>query len=222
MKVTCISASNIKHAKEYSTSSKICSLIKEMIMENNKNRITIDIIKLVDYELKPCIGCGKCFKKNRCTNDEGFNDIYSKIVKSDGLFIVSAHYAPIPSKLSMLLEKMEQLAFLLRFHKEEDKSPLYKKPVGIIGHGGGTEEIIKSYKSVVLNTIANALSYPIEMDIVGVNEEYTKGIVVPVKEVIKDKDHIFPIQKYDWEDIKIRIEPLINNVVDKMINGGKR
>lgn len=217
MIITCISASNIKHAKDYGTSSKICSLIKEMVIKKGKNLITVELIKLVDYELSPCIGCGKCFKQTKCVYDEGFNYIYSKLVKSDGLFIVSAHYAPIPSKLSMLLEKMEQLAFLPRFHKEEDKSPLYKKPVGIIGHGGGTEEIIKGYKEVVLSTIANALSYPIEMNILGINEEWPNGIVFPIKEVIRDEKSLFPIQKYDWEDIKVRIEPLVNNMIDNII-----
>lgn len=217
MIITCISASNIKHAKDYGTSSKICDLIKEMVIKKGKNLIAVELIKLVDYELSPCIGCGKCFKKDVCVYDEDFNNIYSKAIKSDGLFVVSAHYAPIPSKLSMLLEKMEQLAFLPRFHKEEDRSPLYKKPVGIIGHGGGTEEIVKGYKGVVLNTIANALSYPIEMDILGVNEEWPNGIAFPIKEVIKDENSIFPIQKYDWEDIKVRIEPLVNNMIDKII-----
>lgn len=217
MIITCISSSNIKHAKDYGTSSKICSLIKKMVINKGQNLITVEVIQLVDYELSTCIGCGKCFKKSVCLHDEGFNKIYSKVIKSDGLFVVSAHYAPIPSKLSMLLEKMEQLAFLPRFHKDEDRSLLYKKPVGIIGHGGGTEEVINGYKGVVLNTIANALSYPIEMDILGVNEEWPNGIVFPVKEVIKDENSIFPIQKYDWEDIKVRIEPLVNHMIDKLI-----
>lgn len=87
------------------------------------------------------------------------------------LFIVSAHYAPISSKLSILLEKIEQLAFLKRFNDENYRSPLFGRPVGIIGHGGGTEEIIKYYKAPVLDSIRNALSYPVEMDIVGANNE---------------------------------------------------
>lgn len=66
----------------------------------------------------------------------------------------------------MLLEKMEQLAFLKRFNDDGYRSPLYKRPVGIVGHGGGTEEVVQSYRRQVIDTIANAMSYPIEMDIV--------------------------------------------------------
>lgn len=217
MLITCISASNIKHAREYSTSLKLCNSIKEISEKYYKNEISIEVLSLVDYELNPCIGCGKCFKKDKCIKDIVFNEIYSKIIKSDGLFIVSAHYAPIPSKLAMLLEKMEQLAFLPRFNNEEDKSPLYQRPVGIIAHGGGTEEIVRSYKGVVINTIANALSWPIEMKIVGINEEWPNGIAIPIKHVRKDEDSIFPVHEYDWEDIKNRIRPLVHNVMQEMV-----
>lgn len=216
MILTCISASNIKHARDYSTSTKVCNLIGEIVRENCGNQITTEVIKLVDHELNPCIGCGRCFKKAICVYDEDFNEIYSKITKSNGLFIVAAHYAPIPSKLAMLLEKMEQLAFLPRFHNEEERSPLYKRP-GIIAHGGGTEEIIKGYKGVVLNTITNALAYPIEMDVLGVSEEWPNGIVFPIKEVSRDANSVFPIQHYDWNDIKVRIKPLVNTMIDCII-----
>lgn len=218
MLISCVSASNIKHAGESSTSLRLCNLVKEIVETCGKNKTNVKVIPLVNYELKPCTGCGRCFKKNKCIEDDGFNDIYSQLVKSDGLFIVSAHYAPIPSKLAMLLEKMEQLAFLPRFNNEEDKSPLYQRPAGIIAHGGGTEEIIKGYRGVVINTIANALSWPIEMNIKGIDEDWPKGIAIPINRVKKDTKSIFPIQEYDWIDIKKRIKPLVHNVLKELQN----
>jgi hypothetical protein len=116
----------------------------------------------------------------------------------------------------MVLEKIEQLAFIKRFNDESYRSPLFKKPVGIIGHGGGTEEISKYYKGPILDTIWNALSYPIEMDIVGVDEEQHNGIIIPVKSVEKIEGSIFPIQEYDWNDIEERVSPLIKNVISKV------
>ncbi|HBL67817.1 MAG TPA: hypothetical protein DDZ70_03820, partial [Firmicutes bacterium] len=139
--------------------------------------------------------------------------IYARLSAAEALFVVSAHYAPIPSKLAMLLEKMEQLAFLPRFNNEENKSLLYQRPVGIIAHGGGTEEIIKGYTGVVINTIANALSWPIEMNIIGAGEEWPRGIAIPVMTVKKDSNSVFPVQEYDWLDIKERIRPLVSNVM---------
>lgn len=210
--VYCISASNIKHAGPNSTSLKICHLVKEIIAESDPQVIT-EVLPLVDYELKPCIGCGQCYGKGRCIDDATFNEIYARLSAADALFVVSAHYAPIPAKLAMLLEKMEQLAFLPRFNNEENMSPLYQRPVGIIAHGGGTEEIIKGYTGVVINTIVNALSWPIEMRIIGAGEEWPRGIAVPVKTVRKDSNSVFPVQEYDWPDIKERIRPLVSNVI---------
>jgi len=217
MLIVCISASNIKHVGQNSTSLKTCYLIKEMVKAKSGKDVDIKIIPLVDYELKPCIGCGTCFKQESCIYDSAFNLIYDILTKANALFIVSAHYAPIPSKLSMLLEKIEQLAFLKRFNDEDYHSPLFGKPVGIIGHGGGTEEIIKYYKEPVLGSIWNALSYPVEMNVIGVNDKQEKGVIIPVKSVKKSEKSIFPIQEYDWLDIEQRLNPLVNSVLEKVI-----
>ncbi|MCX7773244.1 MAG: NAD(P)H-dependent oxidoreductase, partial [Clostridia bacterium] len=175
----------------------------------------VEIIALVDYELKPCIGCGGCFSKEACSHDPDFNTIFQKLSGKDAFFIVSAHYAPIPAKLSMLLEKVEQLAFLKRFHDDSYRSPLFRKPVGLVAHGGGTEEIASYYKGPVLDTIWNALSYPVEMDIVSLGDNQPHGVTIPVKTVRKDEGSIFPVQEYDWEDIERRLLPLVVKVLDK-------
>ena len=217
MRIFCISASNIKHAGKNSTSLKVCNLIGELIKEQYLKDITVETIPLVEYELNPCLGCGKCYEYGRCAVDNQFNRIYNNLSAADAIFIVAAHYAPIPAKLSMLLEKIEQLAFLRRFHDEAYRSELYNKPVGIIAHGGGTEEICKYYNSLVLDTIANALSYPVEMKIVGVDEAQAKGVTIPVNAVRKEENNIFPIQEYNWNDIRERIMPLVSNVINQVL-----
>ena len=218
LRIICISASNIKHAGNNSTSLKACNLIEAMINKYTFNKIDVEIVSLVEYEFMPCIGCGKCYSLNECPLDKDFNEVYSLICNADALFIVSAHYAPIPSKLSILLEKVEQLAFLKRFNDESYRSPLYGKPVGIIGHGGGTEEIHKDYEASVIDSIWNALSYPVEMDIVGVDEEQPRGITFPVRNVTKAEGSIFPVQEYDWDDIEKRMFTLVNNIIYKLEN----
>ncbi|OPJ62895.1 NAD(P)H-dependent oxidoreductase [Clostridium oryzae] len=217
MVITCISASNIKHAVKNSTSLKTCKIIKDLLKMKVSDHVDVEIIPLVNYELESCIGCGSCFQKDVCVHDESFNRIYQILVKSDALFIVSAHYAPIPSKLSMLLEKIEQLAFLKRFNNENYRSPLFNKPVGIVAHGGGTEEIIKYYKEPVLDSIWNALSYPVEMNIVETDDEHSNGVILPVKSVKRIDTSIFPMQEYDWSDIKERLSPLVSNVLDAVL-----
>jgi multimeric flavodoxin WrbA len=216
--IVCISGSNIKHAQENSTSLKVCKLIEIILHRDISREISVQIIPLVKFELKPCIGCGKCYKLNKCVNDNNFNNIYETLCNADAFFIVAAHYAPIPSKLAMLLEKVEQISFLKRFNQENYRSPLYQKPVGIIGHGGGTEEIHKLYLTSVNDNIWNALSYPVEMNIIGVDSEQPRGTTFPVKEVKRNYKSVFPIQEYDWNDIETRITPLINKIINQILH----
>lgn len=205
MLIVCISSSNIKHSGENSTSLKVCKLIKDMAERKITDNIQVEIISLVNFELRPCIGCGGCYSRDECQNDNEFNSIYNVLCKSDALFVVSAHYAPIPAKLAMLPEKIEQLAFLKRFNDESYRAPLYGKPVGIVGHGGGTEELLKYYKGPVIDSIRNALSYPVEMNAIDVDEEQPGGVLFPVKQVKKSGNSIFPVQEYDWSDIEKRL-----------------
>jgi len=216
MLIVCVSSSNIKHAGENSTSLRVCKLIKVMAERKITGNIQVEIIPLVNFDLKPCIGCGGCYNQDKCKNDNEFNNIYNILCKADAIFIVSAHYAPIPSKLAMLLEKVEQLAFLKRFNNESYRSPLFGKPVGIIGHGGGTGEMHKYYKEPVIDSICNALSYPVEMNIIGVDAEQPRGVTFPVKCVKKANNSVFPVQEYDWSDIGARIEPLVNKVIEEI------
>ncbi len=218
MFVVCISAANIKHADDKSTSLKVCHLVQDLIIKISDRKTEVEIIPLVRHELKPCIGCGGCFKINECVHDTEFNRIYKLLCRADALFIVSAHYAPIPAKQSMLLEKIEQIAFLKRFNDAIYRSPLFGKPVGIIGHGGGEGDLHKHYRAPVIDSIWNALSYPVEMNIIGVDNEQSRGVTFPVSSVKRDAKSIFPIQEYNWKDIESRISPLVINVINKELS----
>ena len=206
----------MKHAGENSTSLKVCRLIKDMVKRKTSGDVHVEIVSLVDFELKSCIGCGRCFNQDKCFNDNEFNNLYDILRMADALFIISAHYAPIPSKLAILLEKVEQLAFLKRFNDESYRAPLFGKPVGIIGHGGGTEEIHRYYKEPVIDSIWNSLSYPVEMNIIGIDADQPRGVTFPVKAVKKVNNSIFPIQEYDWNDIENRLDPLVNKVIEAL------
>ena len=213
MKVTCISASNItgKGAKN-GTSYEICKII---INEINKTlqEASGNIVELKNLTIQSCVGCGKCYHYHRCVIDDDFNNIYIEIINTDIVFIVSPHYAPIPSKLSALLERMEQITFLHWGKDNEYQSEVYGKKTGVISHGGGGTWALDSYKKMVNNTIANALD-TIQMKLVPFNDEWNTGISLPVEKVIFQGNDLFPSQEYDWEFITNRIK----EYADKVIN----
>ena len=216
MNVLCISAANMKYAADKSTSLIACRIIENII--KNKLQMSdaqVGVIKLVEAELHPCTGCGDCFKTGRCCAKDDFNRIYLRIANADAVFIVSPHYTPIPSKLCMLLEKMEQISYLPWFHDNKSQPRVRGIPAGIIAHGGGSDEgVLRSYKAMVLDTIANALQ-TIMMEVVGLNDAWPTGVAFPAKEVKKEIGQTFPIQYYDWADIENRVSPLVVKVIEK-------
>jgi len=115
----------------------------------------------------------------RCAIDVVFNQLYEKIIACDVLFIVSPHYAPIPAKLCMLLEKMEEISFEPWVKDNSYRSEVYDIPTAVISHGGGSdnEQAHKEYKRVVNDPIANAL-HTIQLKLIPFNDEWDTGIVV--------------------------------------------
>ena len=203
MKITCISASNMANqSTAQGTSYALCKVVLDeikRIWENSQG----SIIELKGKTIHPCEGCGECYHSHRCIFKDDFNSIYTKIIISDIVFIISPHYAPIPAKLSALLEKMEQIAFL---HWGKDNT--YRSEVYIISHGGGEAWALQDYKRMVNDTIANALE-TIQMKIVPFKEEWNTGISLPVKRAIFREDSIFPAQEYDWDSITEKIAEYI-------------
>ncbi len=211
MKSLCISSSNILHkGDENGTSYKICEIVSSEI-QKRFNNISHSIIELKIRTVNPCIGCGGCFKTNRCIILDDFNEIYEKIIGSDVVIFVSPHYAPIPAKLAALLERMEQITFLKWGRNSSYQSEVFEKIAGIISHGGGEAWALKSYKRMVNDTIANALE-TIQFKTIPLNEEWNTGISLPIKKALFNDETIFPIQEYDWLFITDRISEYIEQI----------
>lgn len=130
------------------------------------------------------------------------------------MLFVSPHYAPIPAKLSMLLEKMEEITFLHWWKDNTYKSEMHNLPAGIISHGGGSDWALSSYKAMVNDTIANALD-TIQCRIIPYDSEWNTGISLPVMRV-EEENSLFPVQKYDWEAMGKKIQEYIKIIVDTL------
>lgn len=220
MQITCISASNTKLMGARSTSTKVCGLISDIIHKNYAEDLQVNIISLMDYDLKPCILCGSCSESSTCSYDNAFNSIYSQLSGSDGIFFVVPHYSPIPSKLLIMLEKLNEFAYAGWLKDQNFVSPLSNIPVGIIGHGGcsETKEVLKYYHDNLISPVAKTLE-ALSLRIVGLNEEYTSGVPFGLKDsncLKPSPNSIFPDIIQDFEMIQKRIEPLVGNVMDKI------
>lgn len=134
MQIICISASNVEPAREHSASTRACELIRELAQAECDAQV--DILPLIDYELTPCRMCSKCLAAGNCIRDNAFNQIYARLAEADAVFVVCPHYAPLPSKLMMLLEKLEEICYLNWCQNQQYQTIVYRKPIGLVAHGG--------------------------------------------------------------------------------------
>lgn len=215
MNVLCISASNVKRQGSDSISTKVCNMIKDIIISKYNPEAQINVMALMDYELKPCIMCAECSKQGECIYDKSFNNIYSAMKESDAVFVVVPHYAPIPSKLIMLLEKLEELAYIGYCVEESKKFTLYKKPIGIIAHGGQTGDVNEIYSKALLDPLGRAF-LSVQMDVIGTEEGFPRGATFGITGMKESENSILPDMVHNYEDIKKCITPLINKVIEKI------
>lgn len=214
MKIVCISCSNVETARENSASTRTCELVRELVLEGHP-QAQVEIIPLIDYELKPCRMCADCTEAQRCANDEAFNAIFEKMIAADATIVVVPHYAPLPSKLMMLTETMQEMFFLGWCADAENyRFPLHGQPVGVIGHGGQetSPEVVAYYQRALVEPVAGAFR-AVSMRVIGAGEGGKDGVSFGVQSISRCSGGGCITIQHDWQDIRARIAPLVWNVV---------
>jgi multimeric flavodoxin WrbA len=212
MKITCISAANIEVARKNSASLHTCELIRDLLHAADPDAM-IDIVPLLDYEMNACRMCGKCVGTQRCVRDAAFNQVFEKMIASDGLFFVVPHYAPLPSKLMMLTEKMEEMAFLGWCANPDFHFALHEKPVGVIGHGGQetSTEVVAYYQRMIVEPVAMALR-SVALKVIKPGSGAEEGAAFGIRSIGRQPESVFVDITHDWDDIRQRVEPLVQAV----------
>jgi len=220
MKIICISASNTNSKGNNSASVKTCHTIKEIVQSEIQSAAEVAVLPLCDYNIKPCILCGACNESARCVYDAAFNELLCQLEAADAIFFVVPHYSPIPAKLIMIFEKINEIVYAGWLNNPEFSSPLRNKPVGIIGHGGMVEDetTLRYYREQLVVPVANTLK-SLGFRVIGMNADSPNGTAFGLKDescLQKSSDSIFPDIIQDWEMIKARIKPLIEHVMQEV------
>lgn len=211
MNLLCISASNIEPFRAQSASTRACRLFAELAA-GMRPGLQSEVLALIDYELTPCRMCAACLETGRCCRDEAFNQVHARMQAADALLLVVPHYAPFPSKVMMLLEKLQEMAFLNYCRDEGYRSPLAGKPVAVVGHGGQTEQALPYFLKALVEPLAKALE-GVGMRPVGAGADSPYGAAFGIRSLRMPAGGVFCEIEHDWDGVKSRLQPLVENLV---------
>jgi hypothetical protein len=208
--IVCLSASNVEMNRANSAST------RAIVLDQKKpDQVKVEIIPLLDYDMKPCRMCGQCFDSKHCAHDQAFNQIMDSMAGADALFLVCPHYAPFPSKVMILLEKLEEIFFLSYCANPDFHFNWRQKPMGIIAHGGQPETALPYYKSALLAPLAAAFR-AVQANVLGADASSPDGVVFGIRSIDLPAGSIFVRIDHDWDAVRQRITPLVHNVLNTM------
>jgi multimeric flavodoxin WrbA len=156
MNIAIVSGSNIGSSGNESISLRTGEILKTRL-KNIKTGCDVKLVDLRDYKLTPCSMCEACAETQKCNVDEDFNKLYEIIMHSDEFIFICPHYAPIPSKLIILFEKLEEMNYLGFCSDKNGINPTKGKKAGIIAHGGMIEGYDQLYKDDILTPLTNVM-----------------------------------------------------------------
>lgn len=82
-------------------------IIHTIFEELNKKGVETELIQLADDDIEPCRACFACKGKGNCVfRKDGFAEIFSKMIESDGIILGSPVYsADVSSRMKALLDR---------------------------------------------------------------------------------------------------------------------
>ncbi len=207
-RAVCILASNKMEEQGKSISYYICKMIYATLY---KKGISCEVINLRNYALLPCTGCGICRDGEGCGKDKEFNRLYEELNPADYLFFVSPLNIPIPAKLCMLFEKMEQLAFLQGEYDYSGQSELQGKLAGIISYGNGERWTPENCKTMVNDTMCNVLN-ALGLKVVPYNSKWNTGISLTVRNIPAGGETLL-VKEQDWKMMEEAVKRYVEVIV---------
>jgi multimeric flavodoxin WrbA len=212
MNLLCISASNIEPFRAQSASTRACRLAADLAA-GRRPGLQTEVLALIDYELTPCRMCAACLGSGLCCRDEAFNQVNARMQAADAVLMVVPHYAPFPSKVMMLLEKLQEMAFLNYCRDNTYRAPLAGKPLAVVGHGGQTEEAVPYFLKAIVEPLANAFD-GVGMRVIGSGADSPRGAAFGIHSLRMPEAGVFCEIEHDWDGVRRRLQPLVSNLIE--------
>ena len=194
MKITIINGSPRKNGATF----KVLSYFKKSL-ENIDSDINVELVNLIDYNFKYCMGCQYCYKTCNCIiSDDRIKEVHETIKNSDGLIWGSPNYAThISGLLRNFYDRVNMLMAQL----------LYRKPcINIVTYENGMS-------TKVLSTMKEMVSYAGGYNVksIRIKNPFNKD---PLDKKLKYK--IEKSAKIFWGNVKKNKPPLYSVIFSKI------
>ncbi len=161
MRVTIINGSP---GKEDSNSAFVLSyLIKGMELAG----ATIETIFTDNLEIKPCIGCFKCWSIHigRCFQEDDMAEVHAKLKKTDLLVFATPVYSPLPCKFQSFMNRLVPLIEpLLEFREGRTRAKLHDdvkiSKIFAVIVGGWWEKENLDLVATIIEELSETMSVP--------------------------------------------------------------
>ncbi|MCY3410096.1 MAG: NAD(P)H-dependent oxidoreductase [Candidatus Heimdallarchaeota archaeon] len=208
MKILCISAAQVLNKREIGTSIMVCQTLDKIIKEKHPD-YTSEVFSLLDHELQICDFCGDCIS-GRCSKDRAFNQLLNKLAQANHIFLVIPHYMIIPSKLTILLEKLNQIYYTTWLRDNSEPWILQGKSISLLAHGGGDERSFINYQKFIIDPL-NYVFTAFQMKVIPFREK--EGYIFGINGFRDADDSIFPDVQIDWISLTNDLHLLVKETI---------
>ena len=85
-------------------------IIKEVLKAGEQEGAEIEMISLVDYNLKPCNACRACFETKNCVIKDDAEKLFKKMTEADGIIIGSpVYFGNISAQTKIFIDRIGYL-----------------------------------------------------------------------------------------------------------------
>ena len=69
---------------------------------------TVTVIRTHDLDIAPCTGCGRCATLGKCVIEDGFQDVFERVIAADGIVFASPlYFMNVPSRGKALIDRTQ-------------------------------------------------------------------------------------------------------------------
>ncbi len=85
-------------------------IMREILKAGEQEGAEIELIRLVDFTLKPCNGCQTCFETKKCNIEDDAEEILEKMMEADGVIVgTPVYFFNVSAQTKMFIDRVGYL-----------------------------------------------------------------------------------------------------------------